>query len=221
MEPGVTRAFLDIVRSGTVVYDVGAHLGYYTLLAARLGAIVHAFEPSPETLPLLRGNVAGKGTVVPQGLWDSPGRVELKDYGARHSAVNTFLESPEEAGRDPVATHRVEVTTIDHYVDSGGAVPDLIKIDAEGAETEVLRGGVETIRRHHPIITVEVGHSSDRAGSRRSIDFAMSLGYEPYEMTPAGTRQHVPKATYSYGNILLLPRRDVSSVPGAGPPGAA
>ena len=205
IEPGLSRAFLDLVEPGAVVYDVGAHLGYYSLLAARLGADVHAFEPAPETLSLLRRNAGARVTIAPQGVWESAGSLELKDFGARHSAVNTFLFSKDETLSDPARTHTVEVTTIDDYVSDSGEVPDVIKIDAEGAELEVLRGARRTIERHRPIITIEVGDSGGPPQSRKVLDHAAALGYEPFDMSPEGRTPHILKETYDYGNVLLLP----------------
>ena len=203
IEPGLTALFIEVLQPGDVVYDVGAHLGYYSLLAAFLEANVHAFEPSRATLPLLRGNVGDVAVVNPIGLWSEETTLEFNDFGRARSALNTFVSSRDPSA-DPESSYRCKVTTLDAYVRSTGIVPGFIKIDAEGAELEVLRGATQTIASSRPLITIEVG---DVVGgeSRPAIDFAIECGYEPFEMTPDGTRPHEVRDTYSYGNILLLP----------------
>lgn len=206
IEPGVTRLFMDMVRPGSVVLDIGAHLGYFTLLASSLGASVHAFEPSHSTRRLLESNVAGRATVVPRGMWHERTHLELKDFGSRHSAVNTFLTAKEDSLGEPERVHAVEVTTVDDYSERVGQVPHLIKIDAEGAEAAVLEGARQTIAQHHPVITVEVGDVDDAPTSRRLLELAAALGYKPYDLAPDGQRPHPVKQTYGYGNIALFPR---------------
>ncbi len=204
IEPGLTALFIEAIDDGTVVYDVGAHLGYYSLLASSLGAKVHAFEPSKATLPMLRSNVGNDVTISATGLWSAETTLPFNDYGDRHSAVSTFLAPKDEEVGDPEAVYAVALTTIDRYAERTGAVPHLIKIDAEGAELEVLRGAARTIASAKPLITIEVGDAGQTDTSRQAIDFAAGLGYAPYEMTAAGTLPHAVRNTYSYGNILLV-----------------
>ena len=205
IEPGLTALFIDVVDESSIVYDVGAHLGYYSLLAAALGAEVHAFEPSDRTLPSLRRNVDGLARVLPKGAWSTEATLELQDFGSAHSAVNTFVSSRDESLDEPHATYDVDVTSIDAYAATAGSVPTLIKIDAEGAELEVLRGAANTLTSRKPLVTIEVGDTDDDPHSRRAIEMAGQLGYSPFEMTAEGIHPHALQERYSYGNILLAP----------------
>lgn len=205
IEPGLTALFVERVTSGSVVFDIGAHLGYYSLLSAALGAEVHAFEPSPETLGTLRANVTDRVHIVPKGAWSAEETLELKDFGSEHSAVNTFVSSRDEDLEEPDATHRVPVVSIDRHVSVSGTVPTFIKIDAEGAELEVLRGARDTLERHRPIVTIEVGDTETDKHSRRAIEFAQDLGYSPFDLSVSGVRPHEVQERYDYGNIVLLP----------------
>lgn len=207
IEPGLTKMFIDLVEPGMTVFDVGAHYGYYSLLAARRGARVHAFEPATSTLSLLTRNVASTATVVAKGVWSSTGTLRFQDFGDAHSAVNTFLEPKDPDLAGPGRTYPVEVTSLDDYVGATGAAPQLVKIDAEGAEVEVLRGAADTIRRQRPIVAVEVGDTGGTTGSRALLEHALTLGYEAFEMTLSGRQRHELRDVYAYGNILLLPRR--------------
>lgn len=205
IEAGVTALFIEVVRPGTVVYDVGAHLGYYSLLAAALGGRVHAFEPSAETLPILARNVGNGVTIAPVGLWNEDTTLYLKDFGRAHSAVNTFVSPKDERVPGPRATYPVNVITLDRYAKDSRDVPDLIKIDAEGAELAVLQGARDTIDRARPLITMEIGDTAMQTTSRRAIDFAVRLGYVVYDLTDHGLRNHVLQKSYGYGNVLLVP----------------
>ncbi len=205
IEPDVTRLFLDVVSTGMVVYDVGAHFGYYSLLGTYLGARVHAFEPATSTLALLKKNLAERATVVERGMWSSETTLSLKDYGPALSSVNTFFHLRKESFGSPLTTTATPVTTIDRYVQASGEMPDLVKIDAEGAEQEVLRGARNTMRDHKPIIVVEIGGPAVSESGESLIELAESMDYEAYDMSPKGTQPHAPNRTHSYGNILLKP----------------
>lgn len=205
IEPGLTALFIDVVEESSIVYDVGAHLGYYSMLAAELGAEVHAFEPSDRTLLSLGRNVDGLARIVPKGVWSTDTRLELQDFGSAHSAVNTFVSSRDESLDEPDATYEVPVTSIDAYAAATGSIPTLVKIDAEGAELEVLRGAANTLTLHRPFVTIEVGDAEADPHSRRAIEMAGQLGYAPFDMTADGIRPHTPQETYSYGNVLLVP----------------
>jgi FkbM family methyltransferase len=204
IEPGLTALFIDRVAPGTVVYDIGAHHGYYSLLAAALGAQVHAFEPAEHTLPTLRRNVGDRVRVVAKGAWSRDTMLELMDFGSAHSAVNTFVSSRDEALEAPTSTYEVPVVSIDGYVSQQSQPPRLIKIDAEGAERDVLQGAATTLRSAKPLVAIEVGDTQAEFHSREAIEFAAELGYAPFDMKPEGVRPHAKRERYSYGNILLI-----------------
>ncbi|MFN2587659.1 MAG: FkbM family methyltransferase [Actinomycetota bacterium] len=205
IEPALSAFFIEAIDSGTTVYDVGAHLGYYSLLAAALGGDVHAFEPSRDTVEILEANVVGAATVVPAAAWSGDGTLRLKDFGAAHSAVNTFLSSKDEDLVAPEVEYDVRALTLDGYARTTGTVPQLIKIDAEGAELQVLQGARETVRAVSPVISIEVGDTSRERTSRRAIDLAIDLGYVPYDLTGEGLRRHDLRDVYGHGNVLLVP----------------
>lgn len=206
IEAPLTALFLELVGPGTVFYDVGAHLGYYSALAAALGATVHTFEPSHGPLPDLRANVPGNVTVVPAALWDQETTLELKDFGAAHSAVNTLLSPKDEHLSEPVETYPVDATTVDRYVERTRDVPMFIKIDAEGAELQVLRGAEATLATARPYVTVEVGDTREQRTSRPALEFALERDYAAYDLTDAGLTPHTLRDDYPYGNVLLIPR---------------
>jgi FkbM family methyltransferase len=145
-------AFARIVRPGDVIYDLGAHAGFYTLLAAKLtgatGAVV-AFEPVPRNLGYLRRNLAlnhcENVTVVAAAVADRSGTARFEE-----GPLNT-VGALSQGGGDEVA-----VVSLDEYP---GPAPRVIKMDVEGAEAAVLRGARRVLREARPIVLLST-HST-------------------------------------------------------------
>lgn len=173
------RAFEKHLAPGGVVYDVGANVGFYTLVAASVvgpGGRVVAFEPLPENLRYLRGHLRINGlkqvTVYDGALTDIDGVVRFKRGKSRamgHIADEGF----------PVRAMR-----LDRLV-SGDALPppDVIKIDVEGAEAAVLRGAREVLSTHGPTLFVA---THGRAVHAQCVQFLQGLGYKVRPFMGAG-----------------------------------
>ena len=155
-EPEFQRAFAERIRPGAVVYDLGANVGFYTVLAARLagpeGRVV-AVEPFPATAETVRHNARANGfetvDVVEAAVGEAVGRAWLRTD--RHDPVTFRL------GEDrTVEGVEVPITTVDALVAAGHPPPDVVKVDVEGAEVAVLRGMAETLAAHTPALLVEV-----------------------------------------------------------------
>jgi FkbM family methyltransferase len=144
--------FARTVKSGDVVYDLGANVGFYTLLAAKLagptGHVV-AFEPVPRNLGYLRRHLAlnecENVTVVPAAVSDRSGTSRFRD-GPEHT-VGSLTTSD---------GYEVNVVTLDAF---DGPLPRIIKIDVEGAEGDVLRGASRVLREARPIVLLST-HST-------------------------------------------------------------
>src|SRR2546423_1553869 len=143
IEPALTRLLVDRLRPGMVFVDVGAQYGYFSLLASRLvrpsGKVI-AFEPGRDAARILRHNVGHiDGVVVEQAaVTERGGDVQLLDFGRRHSAVNTTLAGarvpPAERRRLHARAYEVPAVSLDEYAVVHGIRPDVVKLDAEGAE---------------------------------------------------------------------------------------
>lgn len=135
-------AFRRDVRPGDVLFDVGANLGAYTMLFAQWtgpAGRVFAFEPAPEPREGLTKLLSVNGL---------SSRVTLVDaaVSAAEGSVLFSAEGVDGASRIVCANgHPVRAVTIDTFCRREGVTPRLIKIDAEGAELDVLRGARETI----------------------------------------------------------------------------
>jgi FkbM family methyltransferase len=132
--------------------DVGANIGNHTLwLAAVCGLRVAAFEPVPADLQVLRANVelndlGDRITVYPVALGDRRGRATPLGKGQLDVGESRIRRGP------------IRVRTLDSLKLSDVSV---VKIDVEGMEPSVLRGGVQTIRRYRPVIFTEAWTDAD------------------------------------------------------------
>jgi FkbM family methyltransferase len=147
-EPEQTALFERWLRPGDTVLDVGAHVGYYTLVAATLvGGLgrVWAFEPNPANARFLREHVRINKlehvAIEQLAVSDREGTARFargSGSGTGHLDEGGALEVPTVSLDGFCARHRV--------------APAAIKIDVEGAELAVLEGAGDVIRRHRPVI---------------------------------------------------------------------
>ncbi|MCW5890272.1 MAG: FkbM family methyltransferase [bacterium] len=199
-EPGVTRALLRLVRPGQRIVEVGANVGWFSLLlASRVGpsGSVTAFEANPRMVELLRRTLAANGLaagvrVVPLAVTDRPGRVTLHRLSRQQGSSSLYAFAPAElAGWDDEAVPlEIEATSLDAYFASDTPPPDLVKIDAEGAEPAVLAGAQRLLDRA-PQVQLVVEFRPDvlaRAGHDPRV-FLGSLerrGFRLHAITPRG-----------------------------------
>jgi FkbM family methyltransferase len=180
------KAAFDEVPAGSLVVDVGANLGWFTVYAAKRGCRVVAFEPCQAVLELLDKNIALNQV-------EDLVRVErlaLYDSRARMARTPELLEMYESDSFDPStckncgalmlipeAAGAYEARTLDSFGLEGVA---LLKTDAQGCDLAILRGAVETIKRSHPVICYEsFRNPQDKAERERSFqELLASLGYE-------------------------------------------
>ncbi len=214
-EEGLTRMVLDYLKPGMTFLDVGAHIGYYTMLEAWLvgdQGQVHSFEPTPGTFALLQSNAGNKTNVIlnPVAIASESGTIGFNDYGPSLMGSNSRFTARADAGKlkriQPVK-YEVPATTIDEYVETNGLAPHFVKIDAESSEHEILRGMQNTLSRHRPAVSVEVG-DMDIEGvppSRELIEFLSERGYQAHEFGSHGIVKHQVRDRYEYENVLFLP----------------
>src|SRR5262249_15150656 len=153
----------------SVVFDVGANVGIFTVIAAARGARVVAFEPNPRTRQRLEANVArngldGRVTIRAEALFDgAEAQATLyDDVNANATQRNSGLASL--SNKNSIgAGIEVDLTTLDAVA---GELQlerlDWIKLDIQGAELGALRGAARTIARHKPRIILELDHGAAR-----------------------------------------------------------
>jgi FkbM family methyltransferase len=204
-EPAI-RDFVNLyLKAGDIFIDVGAHLGYFTLLASvKVGpeGQIHSFEPCRDTWMYLERNIAlSRLKNVRANCLALSDRIELRELCVAmdgHAAWNSF------ADRLPgisFVKQQVPCDTLDHYVQEhiGRKPISLIKIDVEGWECHVLKGGIETLSSPDaPTLLIEFSSViSDRAGSsvQRLRNVLLDLGYMLYRYeTPIWPAQAVERS---------------------------
>jgi FkbM family methyltransferase len=193
-EPLVQQALADSLEPGLVCYDLGANVGFFTLLAANIvgqTGFVYAAEPMPTVATELRENVAlnslANVEIVEAAICDKVGEATLFE-GA--TELNARLDyKPGRKALPPVKT-----TTVDALVQAGKRPPDVVKIDVEGAEFAVLRGMVNTISSRHPTLIIEVHQQGLLAQSQRALVASLPDSYDvvPLEGVPVDEEVWVP-----------------------------
>ncbi|MBI3298358.1 MAG: FkbM family methyltransferase [Elusimicrobia bacterium] len=181
-EPGELAMLCSLVPEGGVVYDIGANVGVYAMTLARRvkGVRVHAFEPVPSTFALLERHLAlNRATAVAPhafGLSDKSGEVEFTI--SAHGSANA---SAADLGQGVMGRQRGLLKRLDDVASLLGQPPDVVKCDVEGGELLAFRGGLETLRRHRPVIFTEMLRKwSERFGYHPNdiIDLLGGLGYK-------------------------------------------
>ncbi len=147
----ITSLIQQIVRPGDIVVDIGAHIGYYTLLLARSVGVsghVYAFEPDVDNFSLLKENVGRNGyersvTIEQMAIADTPGTVAL--YHSTSTGDHRIYDS----GNDRERT-LTQASTLDTYFCNQERI-NFIKMDIQGAEALALRGSSRTLARNQDV----------------------------------------------------------------------
>jgi FkbM family methyltransferase len=158
---GISLGLLDgLIRPGQTAVDVGANFGYYTLLLSRWvgenGRVI-AFEPTREygqrNQAHVRDNRIGNVRFEPLGLSDRDHTANIQI--GECSATMHWTDPSSPRGSETIRLIRLD-DWWSRYVAEGNADRlDFLKIDVDGHELQALRGGIETLRRHRPILLVE------------------------------------------------------------------
>lgn len=180
--------FCAHLRRGMTVVDIGAHVGYWTVLAGRAVAKlghVFAIEPDPVNAAFLRANVARNGvraTVVEAAAWNARGRLPLS-RAADHNTGDSRVGD----GR-PSAGVQVDAVLADDLLD--GRTVGAVKVDAQGTDHIALAGMEQTLRRSSPVVFAEFWPEGMRERGddpASAIEFYRSL---PYRLTIPGAQMN-------------------------------
>lgn len=214
-EPEVTEFFVRALRPGDFVVDVGANVGWFTLLAASLvgpAGSVLAFEPGSNNVPKIEVNVAlndFENVIVLDAPVTDDGRIVEFFLNADGSGGNSLWDPGKfptnQKSREHPQSERMHSTTLDRHL---VARPRLIKIDTEGAERRVLAGAVETLEGLRPDFIVAEMHEfglaqmGDTQEEMRS--FMRSFGYETFILFADGSVPFlVPRKTRIKSDWIL------------------
>jgi FkbM family methyltransferase len=198
-EPYESRLVREYLKPGMIVYNIGANLGYYTLLASEcVGAEgkVYAFEPAPENFELLQRTVSeNKLTNVelfPSAVGASKGSATLslsRTNSGDHQLQNV-------ASRDRIV---VDVASIDSFLAEGHAQPDAIIMDVQGAEFDVLRGAVNLLTSRSPLLLfTEFWHTGlDERNPNGAAEMLTMLDHRGFQISLINEKGHTIEKTSS------------------------
>jgi FkbM family methyltransferase len=173
------------LRLGMVSIDIGAHFGLYSVfLQKQTKGTVYAFEPTPSTLQILRetlklNHCTDSVHVIPAAVDEKPGKAVFFIHNVPGSVANSLVDP--HSDEFPETGYEVNVASIDQFVKERNIKIDFIKIDAEGAELGVLRGGWNTIRENKPLINLAMHPNSiaNRGDTNEQIwDFLAPMNYK-------------------------------------------
>lgn len=168
-------------RSSVTILDVGANTGVYSLISGAVNpaASIYAFEPHPGVYKRLVANAAlntFKVKTFPIAASNSNGEtsfyVSQDDFSYTASLNKDHMETN-------TREIKVETKTLDSFVSEQNLLPDLVKIDVERFEPEVIQGFMNTIRRHHPTMLIEV--LDDEIGAKLK-DLLQDTRYQYYSI---------------------------------------
>ncbi|MGA1869109.1 MAG: FkbM family methyltransferase [bacterium] len=202
-EKEVTEFILSRIKPGFIVLDIGADIGYYTLLFAKLvgpsGHVV-SFEPIPKAKWYLDKNIEinkfNNVTSHSFALFDKKGYVCLED---------PFHTSKINPSKQNISSNdiRVEMKVFDECAAEMGITQvNLVKIDVEGAELNILRGMRNTLQEQHPALLVEVHPQQIQTFNFSAPDIIDFLSELNYQIEPVDK----PAINFDQGNITIFCR---------------
>ena len=212
-EMPVQQALAEHLHPGDVFYDIGANVGFFSVIGARLvdsQGTVYAFEPVPENAAVVRKNcelnMLTQVKVLEMAVADNSGKgqLQLAQYSGG-SALAVAAPPPDLKG-----LLVVDVDTIDRMVAEGQLKPpSLVKIDVEGAEMHVLRGMKETIKTYQPVILLELDDGEREPFEQKKdmcLKFLTELDYQASILPNS-----YPGGNWIVENFIGLPQNATSN----------
>ena len=200
-EPDVTKFITSWIKPGMVALDIGADIGYYTLLFAKIvgpKGKIYSFEPIPEAKWYLDKNIKNNNLnnvkTFSFALFDKQGNVCLED---------PFIKSKINLSKKTLRDNdiMVEMKIFDSWrLNDITEKVDLVKIDVEGSEINTLRGMKATLQNEHPAILVEVHPHQLKSFGFIANDLVKFLKTFAYKITPINKKT----IDFSRGNITLF-----------------
>jgi FkbM family methyltransferase len=167
--------FAKAAEKSTTILDVGANIGLFSCVAGKAmpaGGAIYAFEPVAENAKYFRQNLLNNHLTNVELIESAVGQEvgELDLFISTESIANHSASSRHSRGSESVS---VPMTSVDAFVTSRGiGHVDLIKTDVEGYDGYVLKGAVETIKRHQPTIFIEYDPTGLKYCDFEPADFA-------------------------------------------------
>ncbi|WP_291784161.1 FkbM family methyltransferase [Cecembia sp.] len=202
------------LKAGATFIDIGANQGEYALWALRKVGIegkIIAFEPMDSLFLHLQENFnlnpKFKEVLLPikMGLSDQPGEISLYGKEGDNEGVNTIF--PTQSHK--VLIQKISLDTLDNQLATIKCQEvDVVKIDVEGAELQVLKGSIMTIKKYSPQFIIEINQEACRAAGYEAeeiLHFLKGYSYSFYQIGLRGKLKAISDLNGSFCNILAMP----------------
>jgi FkbM family methyltransferase len=192
---------------GSVFYDIGANIGFFSVLAARLVGMqgqVYAFEPLPENADAIRRNIKLNAfdniQVIEAAVAERAGAAEF--MVSHYSGGSSLAAASIPPDLKEIIT--VEMVALDDLLEQGRILPPhVVKIDVEGAELQVLKGMPQILSHHCPVIVYEIDDHD--LASFQAKQAACESCLRAYGYTIVQLDESYPGIEWRVGNYLALP----------------
>lgn len=190
----LTKFFIKNLKPDDVFYDIGANCGFYTYLASELCKETHTFEPIKTLADAVRKNSSEFPGVTVNCVALSDRTGEMDFYIGEFSGLST-LNAAVVKGRSPESGTFKKTTAPTIMLDDYTAThskPTVLKIDAEGAEKDIIDGGRSFFTTNAPTVAIEVwGEKGGGRISMGAVEELRKLGYQSYRLDREGAPQKV------------------------------
>lgn len=218
-EKGTIQLLEKYLKTGSAFLDIGANIGLMSVLASKyVGAngIVYAVEANPKTVPILQANIdlnACKNVeLIPVALSDTSGTAVLfENWEVNRGGASLISQSSEEQGIE------VKMERLDDLFDENTPI-HLVKIDVEGFEPQVIRGGMNWFQKQQPVFIIEVSEKREKEvgpSPAEVMELVRTIGeYSFYKQK--GTKERRGKLIEirsvadlpNHDNIICIPKKE-------------
>ncbi len=212
-----TEFLKALIQKDSVVLDIGANCGWYSLALARHcpTARIHAFEPIPHTHGILLRNIQHNGldNVIAHQLALSNQEAMLEFlHTPRCSGATSLLKTGQPAPLEELEKVTCLSTTLDFFCTHQDLAPDIIKCDVEGAELMVIQGAEKMLSYHKPVILIELLRKWSRQFGYHPNDVVAQLaqhGYRAYTLNASGLKPcpEIDEETVETNFVFLHPQK--------------
>ncbi len=223
-EVRLTKFLINNLNSETIFFDVGAHFGYFSLLAAACNcASIYAFEASKNNFDLLQKNTAKINNIHLNyaAIYSSNGIIEFYEFPTLYAENNTTnmeqFKATSWISKNAPIQRKVNSFTLDSFIAHHQIIPSIVKIDVEGAELEVLKGLEDSLRKYPLTISLEYIFGSDGDSIyNKAYRYLIELGYEAHMIGQNGNLESIDDFNESKKelihlseNLIFKPKRTV------------
>jgi len=221
-ESNLTIFFIRFLKPGETFIDIGANIGFYSMLASDLvgstGKIL-SFEPTPRTFKTLQKNALLQKNISVENmaLSDKDETISIADYGSKFSGSNSLNPIlPKEVDNFLKTTPTkiaIRATTLDAMVEQYTLHPSFIKIDVEGYESHVLKGMKNVLSLSRPVLSIEMcKHPEWKENVTETFSLLQKNNYRSYEISPLGFLISCERNSYNDINLIFVPEEKVQDL---------